>query len=57
MLVYVNNIVVILKKLTKINWFKTEIIKVYKIKDLGEIKKIFGIKVIKNRKKHIIILN
>ena len=57
MLVYVNDIVIVTKKLTKVQWFKIKITETYKTKNLGEIKKILGIKVIRNRKKRTITLN
>ena len=57
MLVYVDDIVIVVKKLTKVRWFKIKIAKAYKTKDLGEIKKILGIKVIRNYKKRTITLN
>ena len=57
MLVYVDDMVIVARRLTKVQWFKIKIAEAYKIKDLGEIRKILGIKVIRNRKKRTITLD
>ena len=36
------------------NWFKSSFKRLFKVKDLGEIEKILGVKVIKNRSKRMI---
>ena len=36
------------------NWFKLSFKRLFKVKDLGEIEKILGVKVIRNRSKRII---
>ena len=46
---YINNIPIANPHITNIIWFKKVIAQKYKIKDLGEIKKIVGIKVIRDR--------
>ena len=43
LLVYVNNILIALKLIKNINYFKAEFGRVFKIKDLGEVKKILGV--------------
>jgi hypothetical protein len=39
----VDDILIASKQIENINWFKTEFAKVFKIKDLGEVKKILGV--------------
>ena len=36
------------------NWFKSSFKRLFKVKDLGEIEKILGVKIIRNRSKRII---
>ena len=36
------------------NWFKLSFKRLFKVKDLGEIEKILGVKIIRNRSKRII---
>jgi hypothetical protein len=57
LLVYVDDILIASKQIENINWFKTEFAKVFKIKDLGEVKKILGVQVIRDRKKRIVKLD
>ena len=38
----------------QVNWFKSSFKKLFKVKDLGEIEKILGVKIIRNRSKRII---
>ena len=45
LLVYVDNILLGAKKLEDIRWFIEEFSKVFKIKDLSEVKKILGVRV------------
>jgi hypothetical protein len=45
LLVYVNDILLGAKKLENIRWFIEEFSKVFKIKDLGEAKKILRVRV------------
>ncbi len=51
LLVYVDDICVAAKALSQVQWFKDEFQKAFKIKDLGEMKKILGIRITRNRKK------
>lgn len=51
LLVYVDDICVAAKALSQVQWFKNEFQKAFKIKDLGEMKKILGIRITRNRKK------
>ena len=57
LLVYVNNILIALKLIKNINQFKAEFRRVFKIKDLGEVKKILGVQVTRDRKKRIVKLD
>ena len=57
MLVYVDDMVIVARKLTEVQWFKTKIAEAYKAKDLGEIRKILGIEVTRDRKKRTITLD
>ena len=50
LLVYVDDIQVAAQSMQQVNWFKNEFKKVFKIKDLGEIDKILGIRITRNRK-------
>jgi hypothetical protein len=47
--VYVDNFVVAARHLKDVKWFKSEFGSRFKIKDLGEIKRILGIRVTRNR--------
>jgi hypothetical protein len=57
LLVYVDDILIASKSIESINWFKSEFGKVFKIKDLGEVKKILGVQVTRDRKKRIVKLD
>ncbi len=50
LLLYVDDIVIACKSLSNIKWFKHEFRCVFKVKDLGEMKKILGIQITRNRK-------
>lgn len=50
-LVYVDDVTIAAPELSSIQWFKEEFGKVFKIKDLGEIQKILGVKVTRDRAK------
>ena len=54
LLVYVNDIYVAANLITQVNWFKLSFKRLFKVKDLGEIEKILGVKIIRNRSKRII---
>jgi hypothetical protein len=56
-LVYVDDLVLAAKERSTIDSFKTEFAKTFKIKDLGEIQKILGIRVIRDRKARTITLD
>ena len=51
LLIYVDDISIASKELSQIQWFKDEFMKVFKVKDLGEIKKILGINITRDRTK------
>lgn len=57
LLIYVDNILITSKQIKNINWFKVEFVRVFKIKDLGEVKKILGVQVIRDRKKRTVKLD
>ena len=57
MLIYINNIFIVLSLKKKIKWFKKKFVKVFKIKNLRKLKKIFNIKIEKDRANKIIKLN
>ena len=50
LLVYVDDVSIAAKSMKNVDWFKKEFGKVFKIKDLGEMSKILGIKITRNRK-------
>ena len=50
LLVYVDDIGIATRSLNDVYWFKKEFAKIFKIKDLGEMKKILGIKITRVRK-------
>jgi len=55
--IYVNDLLIIIKNLQKVQKVKNILNKTFKIKDFGEAKIIIGIRVIKNRFKGILILD
>ena len=57
LLLYINNISIILKDFNQLFWFKAKFSKLYKTKDLGEIEKILSIKIKRNKKNRIIKFN
>ena len=57
LLVYVDDISIAAKKRSDVNWFKDEFAKVFKIKDLGEMSVILGIRITRNRKERTIRLD
>lgn len=57
LLVYVDDILVGGKELDSIKWFKAEFAKVFKIKDLGEVQKILGVHVTRDRVNKTITLD
>ena len=57
LLVYVDDVCVAAKSLEHVNWFKNEFKKVFKVKDLGEMKKILGIRITRDRKRRTIRLD
>jgi hypothetical protein len=46
---YVDNILLACKSLDHIQWFKDAFGKIFKIKDLGEVRKVLGVKVSRDR--------
>ena len=54
LLVYIDDICVAANSITQVNWFKSSFKRLFKVKDLGEMEKILGVKVIRNRSKRII---
>ena len=56
-LIYINDIFIVSSLKKKIKWFKKKFIKVFKIKNLRELKKNFDIKIERNRANKIIKLN
>ena len=54
LLVYVDDICVAADLITQVNWFKSSFKRLFKVKDLGEIEKILGVKITRNRSKRII---
>ena len=52
-----NDIFIVLSLKKKIKWFKKKFVKVFKIKNLRKLKKIFDIKIERNRANKIIKLN
>ena len=54
LLVYINNVCIAAKTLQQVQWFKDEFGKIFKVKDLGEIKRILGIRITRDRKRRIL---
>ena len=54
LLVYIDDICVAANSIIQVNWFKSSFKRLFKVKDLGEIEKILGVKVTRNRSKRII---
>ena len=57
LLLYVDDIPIAAKSKDQIQWFKNEFQKIFKIKDLGEMVKILGIRITRDRKKRTIRLD
>jgi hypothetical protein len=57
LLVYVDDILLGSRELSSIKWFKDEFAKVFKIKDLGEVQKILGVHVTRDRANRTITLD
>jgi len=57
LLLYINNIAIIVQLIDNVNWFKCEFQKKFKIKNLKKIKRIFNIRIICNRKVKTLRLN
>jgi len=57
LLVYVDDILLGAKEIDNIKWFKEEFSKVFRIKDLGEVQKILGVRVTRDRAKRTITLD
>ena len=57
LLLYVDDISVVVKSFEQIKWFKNEFQKKFKIKNLKKMKKILDIKIIRDRKRRTIRLN
>ena len=49
-LTYIDNIPITAPRLEDVLWFKKELSKVFKIKDLGKLTKILGMKLTRDRK-------
>ena len=56
-LLYVDDISIASKQLNKVLWFKSEFQKIFKIKNLREMKKILGINITCNRKARTLRMN
>ena len=56
-LLYVDDILIAFKQLNNVLWFKSEFWKIFKIKNLGEMKKILGINITCNRKVRTLRIN
>ena len=54
LLVYVNDICIAANLIIQVNWFKSSFKKLFKVKDLGEMEKILGVKITRNRSKRTI---
>jgi hypothetical protein len=54
---YVDDLLIAAKQLAEIKRFKRKFAEFFKIKDLGEVKRILGIRIIRNRKKRTIYLD
>ena len=57
MLIYINDIFIVSPSKKEIKWFKKKFVKIFKIKDLRKLKKIFDIKIEKDRANKIIKLS
>ena len=57
LLLYVDDIPVAAKSSAQIKWFKEEFDKIFKIKDLREMKRILDIRITRDRKKRILRMN
>ena len=57
LILYIDDIPFAARTIEGINWFKKAFAKVFKIKDLGEIKKILNVQITRNRKKRTLRLN
>jgi hypothetical protein len=56
-LIYVDDFTIAAKNLHEVEWFKAKFSERFKIKDLGEIHKILGIRIVRNRANRIITLD
>ena len=56
-LLYVDDISIAFKQLNNVLWFKSEFQKIFKIKNLREMKKILGINITCNRKVRTLCMN
>ena len=54
LLVYVDDVGIGARSLDQVEWFKKEFGKVFKIKDLGEMRKILGIRITRDRKNRLL---
>ena len=54
---HVDDIMIVSRRIHEINWFKQGFASIFKIKDLGEIRKILGMKVTRDRKQRTIIID
>ena len=54
LLVYVDDISIGARSLEQVNWFKAEFGRVFKVKDLGEMKKILGIRITRDRRNRLL---
>ena len=54
LLVYVDDICVAANLIIQVNWFKSSFKRLFKVKDLGEMEKILGVKITRNRSKRMI---
>jgi len=57
LLLYMNNIVIVVRSTSNVNWFKCKFQKIFKIKNLREIKRILDIKIICDQKVKALYLN
>ena len=51
LLIYVDDVCIAAKTLQQVQWFKDEFGKIFKVKDLGEIKRILSIRITRDRKR------
>lgn len=56
-IVYVDDILVAAASLDNVSWFKNQVAQRFKTKDLGEIEKVLGIRVARNRQEHTLCLD